>query len=289
VAVHEDRALIVTAADGCHINVTQLGRGREVVILVHGFGENGYSWGELSPDITSACSVLSVDLRGHGDSQWDPGGQYRLDNFVSDVALLLDQLRIDSACLAGHSLGAIVALRLATLRPRNVRKLILVEFNLEPTADDALEHILAQFDAQFQVYDSPAEYFAFLAARRPVADRGALLRFAQHSVRPRQGGGYEIKCDPQLRLLHSDRTGPNQSARNAEELSRLTGPLLLVRGAGSAILTMATAQRIVSLAPKAQLALIKGAGHSVMLDRPQELATVMGRFLLAREPGDQRH
>jgi pimeloyl-ACP methyl ester carboxylesterase len=273
------RQLSVAAADGCHIKVTQRGRGQEALILVHGFGENAASWGELPPDITSVYSVLSVDLRGHGDSQWDPRAQYRLDKFVSDLALLLDQLRIHSFCMAGHSLGASIALRLATLRPRHVRKLVLVEFNLDATPDDVLELMLAQFDVQFRVYHSPAEYHAFLETQRPVADRGALLRYAQQSLRPRQGGGYEIKCDPELRRLHCDFRDPGQSPRNRDELSRLSCPLLLVRGAGSAILTKAAAQQIVNLAPNAQLALVQGAGHSVMLDRPKEFAEIMARFL----------
>jgi pimeloyl-ACP methyl ester carboxylesterase len=249
------RQLSVVAADGCSMKVTQLGRGQDVLILVHGFGENGYSWGELPAAITSAYSVLSVDLRGHGDSQWDPTAHYSLDKFVSDLTLLLNQLRIDSFCIAGHSLGASIALRIATLRPGSVRKVVLVELRFEPTADEVLEFILGQFDAQFRVYESPAEYHAVLEAQRPVADPAALLRYAQHSVRPRQGGGYEIKCDPRLRRLHGDLRDPRQFLRTADELSRLRCPLLLVRGSGSAVLTRAAAQQIVNLVPNAHLAL----------------------------------
>jgi pimeloyl-ACP methyl ester carboxylesterase len=275
------RELSVAAADGCQIKVTQLGRGQDLLILVHGFGENGYSWGELPAAITSAYSVLTVDLRGHGDSQWDPNAHYSLDKFVSDLATLLDQLRIDSFCIAGHSLGASIALRIAAQRPRNVRKLVLVELRFEPTPDEVLEFMLEQFDAQFRVYDSPAEYNTVLEAQRPVADRTALLRYARNSVRPRQAGGYEIKCDPQLRGLRSDLRDPKQFRRNADDLSRLRCPLLLIRGFGSAVLTRAAAQQIVNLVPNAQLALVHGAGHSVMLDRPQEFAQIVTRFLLA--------
>jgi pimeloyl-ACP methyl ester carboxylesterase len=270
----------IVLADGCNMKVKQLGHGREMLILVHGFGENGYSWGELPPDILSAYSVLSVDLCGHGDSSWDPKADYRLDKFVSDVALLLNQQRIASFCIAGHSLGASIALRIATLRPRSVRKLMLVEFNLEATPDDVLEHMLAQFDAQFRIYHSLAEYSALLEDQRPAADRAALLRYAQHCVRPRQGGGYEIKCDPQLRRLHSDLRDPNRARRNREELSTLSCPLLLVRGSASAVLKKTTAEQIVNLAPNAQLAVAPSAGHSVMLDSPKEFAKIMTRFLL---------
>jgi pimeloyl-ACP methyl ester carboxylesterase len=255
------------------------GHGRDALILIHGFGENAYSWGELPPAILAAYSVISVDLRGHGDSAWDPKADYRLDRFVSDLAQLLDHERIDSCALAGHSLGSTLALRIATLRPRTVRKLALVEFNLEATPTEVLEHTLAQFDQQFRVYKSQAEYSAFLEAQRPTADPAALFRYAQNSVRPLEGGGYAVKCDPQLRRLHTDLRDPHQSRRNREELSALQCPLLLVRGSGSAVLTKAMAQQIIKIAPNAQLALVPGAGHSVMLDRPKEFAEIMARFL----------
>jgi pimeloyl-ACP methyl ester carboxylesterase len=54
-----------------------------------------------------------------------------------------------------------------------------------------------------------------------------------------------------------------------------------VQGCGSAILTRAAAQQIVNLVANAQLALVQGAGHSVMLDRPQEFAQIVARFQLA--------
>jgi 3-oxoadipate enol-lactonase len=294
-AVREDRALSpgltpaplsrqlsVDAADGCNINVTEFGRGQDVLILVHGFGENGYSWGELPSDLTSAYCVLAVDLRGHGDSQWDPAAQYRRDLFVSDLTRLVDQLQLDSFCVAGHSLGASIALRLATLRPRQVRKLVLVEFNIEVIADEVLDFILAQFTAQFRVYDSPDEYHAFLETQRPAADRVALLRYARHAVRRRQGGGYEVKCDPELRRLTCDLRDARESGRDRYALSGLGCPLLLVRGSGSAILTKAGAQQIVNLVPGARQVAVAGAGHSVMLDRPREFTDAVAPFLLDR-------
>lgn len=269
----------VTAADGCELRMTRYGHGQEILILVHGFGDHSHTWGELLAQLAAGYSVLALDLRGHGDSQWDPRSEYRIERFVSDLATLLEQLGIDSFSLAGHSLGATIALQIAALLPRKIRRLALVEFNIDPTPE-ALEATLAQFNEQFRIYGSPEDYHAFLEARRPAADRAALLRYARHAVRPRAAGGYEVKCDPQLRRLYVDFKDPAQSARNRTALLRLSCPLLLVRGQGSAVLTKPAAQQIVNLVPSTQLCVVPGAGHSIMLDRPQEFADLMQCFLL---------
>lgn len=273
------RQLSVTAADGCRISFTQQGVGPNTLLLVHGFGENGYSWTELPARMISSWSVLSIDLRGHGDSLWDPNADYRIDKLVSDLASLLDQLEIESFCIAGHSLGANLALHLATLRPRDVRRLVLIEMDINPISHEMLEVIIEQFNAQFRHYNSPDRYYALLEAQRPTADPAALLRYARHSLRPRPGGGYELKCDPRLQSLHQDLLDPSRSNRKRQELSSLNCPVLLVRGEGSAIVTRAAAQKATALVPGAEFTSVPGAGHSVMLDRPNDFVGILARFL----------
>jgi pimeloyl-ACP methyl ester carboxylesterase len=278
--------LTVETADGCKLSVRHAGQGKSALVLIHGFGENNYSWAGIPDRITSTHRVFAVDLRGHGDSGWDPHGEYTLEKFVSDLTAIVDQLAIGPFALAGHSLGADVALQVAVLRPRQVTKLMLVEFSLGGVPADVLEFVLEQFNAQFRTYDSILDYYALLEQQRPLADGEALRRYCENSVRPRPGGGYEVKCDPTLPRLWevADRTSLPE---HRKAISRLACPVLLLRGSGSAILTSAATRQIKELAPQAQFWQVPGAGHAVMLDRPREFNESVCRFLLgeqARQP-----
>jgi pimeloyl-ACP methyl ester carboxylesterase len=274
--------LTIETADRCNINVVPLGSGREILVLIHGFGENHYSWGEIPQALTASYTVFAIDLRGHGDSDWDARGEYRLDKFVSDLTTLLDLLEIQSFSIAGHSLGANIALEIASLRRSQVQKLVLVEFNLEDPAEEVRKFAMAQFDAQFRVHPSLSAYNALLRDQRPLADPAALLYYSNHSVRSRAEGGYQVKCDPALRHFYTS-TERNRAQQRRMVLARLSCQLLLVRGSGSALVPPTVAPEIVKLVPLAQSCLVQGAGHAVMLDRPREFNDAIARFL--RAPG----
>jgi pimeloyl-ACP methyl ester carboxylesterase len=275
--------LSIEMADGCHIAVTQFGTAKDALLLVHGFGENSYSWAEPPPQLTAAYSVFVVDLRGHGASDWDPAREYRFEKFVSDVGTVIDRLGLRRFVLAGHSMGAVIALTIASLRPAQVAKLVLVEFSLDDTPEDVLQFTLEQFNAQFQVYDNALAYHAFLQEQRPLADPAALLRYSLNSVRARASHGYELKGDQAVQNVYSAPTPAlDVLERQRMALRRLACPLLVVRGGGSAVVTAAAARELVQIAPRAELAQIPGAGHAVMLDCPKEFSRVLTRFL---QPG----
>jgi esterase len=269
----------ITATDCCKLNVTRAGEGDCTLVLVHGFGENSYAWGKLSKLFRTRCTVLAVDLRGHGDSEWDRAGVYHIDKLVTDVTTVMDRLGVGRFAIAGHSMGAGIALQIAARRKKQVTKLVLVEFTLEETPTDVKEFTRAQFRSQFRAYTSVAEYAALLQEQRPLADRGALLDYSKHSVRPREDGGYEMKCDPALESLF-EVTDRVLDQRQKIAIARLVCPLLLIRGAGSAILTAVAAARIAKLSSRAKLSIVKGAGHAVMLDRPDDFTNVLSDFLI---------
>lgn len=269
----------VATDDGCRIAVTQFSQGQEVLLLVHGFGENGYSWSSPPPQLTAAYSVFAIDLRGHGASDWDPARDYRLEKFVSDVRTVIDRLSLHRFALAGHSLGATIALRIASIRPAQVSKLVLVEFSLQQTPDDVLDFTLEQFNAQFRSYDSTLAYHAFLQNQRPLADPEALLRYAMHCVRPSSSaGGYELKCDQAVQHMY-DVDECDLLREDHVAMSKLVCPLLLVRGSGSAVVTSAAARKLAEIAPTSELCQVRGAGHAVMLDEPKQFYDALIRFL----------
>ena len=95
------------------------------VLLVHGLGGSAENWVEVVPELVRRHRVIAVDLPGHAGSE-PLGRGATMDDFASATAKVLDAEGVDRAVVAGHSLGGLVALRLARKRPDLVRGLLLV-------------------------------------------------------------------------------------------------------------------------------------------------------------------
>jgi pimeloyl-ACP methyl ester carboxylesterase len=113
-----------TEVRGVRLRWFQAGKG-ESVLLVHGFGGAASNWTAVAPALARHARVLVVDLPGHGGSTALPGPPERLDPFAERLGLLLEREGEAPAVVVGHSLGAVVALRLALRRPELVRGLVL--------------------------------------------------------------------------------------------------------------------------------------------------------------------
>jgi pimeloyl-ACP methyl ester carboxylesterase len=95
------------------------------IVLLHGLASTHQWWDLVVPKL-SGYRVVRFDHRAHGGSDAPTGG-YDLDHLAADTVGLLDALRVERAVLAGHSLGAAVALRVAAARPDRVSALACVE------------------------------------------------------------------------------------------------------------------------------------------------------------------
>ena len=70
---------------------------------------------------------MAPDLRGHGDSQWSPDGNYSIAGYIYDLAQLIHQQELAPVNIIAHSLGGMIALRYAGIYPDHVRRLISIE------------------------------------------------------------------------------------------------------------------------------------------------------------------
>src|SRR5207249_11733163 len=113
-------AVRYTAVRGTRLRWFEAGSGPSVVLL-HGFGGAASNWTLVAPVLAGHCRVLVPDLPGHGGSSGLPGPAETLDPYADRVASILDE----PAVLVGHSLGAVVALRVASRHPDLVGGLVL--------------------------------------------------------------------------------------------------------------------------------------------------------------------
>jgi pimeloyl-ACP methyl ester carboxylesterase len=112
------------------------GEGPQVAIAVHGITASAMSWPVVARALPPDWTVLAPDLRGRGASAALPG-PYGLDRHVADVCAIA-QARGGATVLAGHSMGAYVALLAAAARPELFTRLVLIDGGLSiPLPPDA--------------------------------------------------------------------------------------------------------------------------------------------------------
>ena len=97
------------------------------LVLLHGGRDHCRNWDWVATALRRDWHVLAPDLRGHGDSQWSPDGNYTLAAFIYDLAQLIHQQELALITIIGHSLGGNIALRYTGIYPDNVRRVVAIE------------------------------------------------------------------------------------------------------------------------------------------------------------------
>ena len=115
---------MITSRDGVAINFEVEGRGRRVTLL-HGDGSHLPAWDDVAASLRDRFTLLRYDLRGHGKSG-KPPGPYNLDDYVADLAALLDAQPVDRTTLVGFSFGGMIAPAFTVRHPERVRALGIV-------------------------------------------------------------------------------------------------------------------------------------------------------------------
>ncbi|HTQ46439.1 MAG TPA: alpha/beta hydrolase [Polyangiaceae bacterium] len=113
-----------TTVDGCELHYEVTGRG-EPVLLLHGLGSCSLDWERQKPALEERYTVITLDVRGHGQSA-KPRGPYSIGLFAQDAAHLLQKLALGPAHVIGISMGGMIAFQLAVDAPRLVRTLTVV-------------------------------------------------------------------------------------------------------------------------------------------------------------------
>lgn len=108
----------------------------EPLILIHGIGAARDAWRFMTPILSQHFTVITYDLRGHGESPL-PDDEFGLDDLVADLEYLRQTLGYEQVHLAGHSLGGMIGPRYAQAFPDRVLSLGLYSTAAGRTEDDS--------------------------------------------------------------------------------------------------------------------------------------------------------
>ncbi|TBR18353.1 alpha/beta fold hydrolase, partial [bacterium] len=116
--------MLATLPSGLRLAYETHGRG-ETLLLIAGLGRDRRMWDAQVPALSKGLRVVTFDNRGVGQSD-SPAGPYTAAQMAADAAGLLDVLEVESAHVAGASLGGLIAQELALSRPARVSRLALL-------------------------------------------------------------------------------------------------------------------------------------------------------------------
>ncbi len=244
------------------------------MILLHGIGRDAHSFDHFAPHFSQDYRVIAVDLRGHGDSEWHPDGAYLVEDFVSDLAALVEQLGLNNFVLLGNSTGGRVAQVYAGRHSNLVRALIV-----EDVGPERPPNIAASFERRVREdangWSSMDELLVKLRAEGSIVSDELLKSHAQSATRRREDGRLVWKRDPKL-------VNGFVPTELWSDVQRIISPTIYVLGGNSKIVPPSTQERLKASIPGCEIVVMPGVGHYPHLEAPGAYVEVVKDFLSRR-------
>ncbi len=261
--------------------------GQRPVVLLHGFMDCGDTWQFLVDCLPPQWSLVALDWRGFGGSDWAPGGYWFAD-YLADLEVLLDALTPGTpARVIGHSMGANIAALYCGVRPQRLAWLVSLEgVGLPDTRADMAPARYAQWLDELREsprgnrYARIEQLAGVLQQRNARLTRDRALFIARAWSRAAGEGPSEelrLTFDPRHRLVN-----PVLYRREEAEAcwSRITIPVLLIAGAESEHAERAerAGRRFSDLCRNLRMVTLSGVGHMMHHEDPAAVAAAILEF-----------
>jgi len=141
--------MLTTTRDGVKIAYEERGTGSPAFVFVHGWTCNRSFFAPQAEAFAKRHRVVSVDLRGHGESD-KPQGVYPISAYADDVAHVIGELKLGKVIAVGHSMGGVTVLQLAVAHPDRVAGIVMVDpapFTFPPELRAAIQGLVAAIEA----------------------------------------------------------------------------------------------------------------------------------------------
>jgi (E)-2-((N-methylformamido)methylene)succinate hydrolase len=236
------------------------------VLLIHGVGARLDAWDGVVAALGGRLTTIRHDLRGHGEST-RIRGPYSIELLAADALALLDHLGIARCHVAGHSLGAMVAQRLAIDAPGRVDRLALLSAACGRTEEERRRVVerLALVE-----HGIPGEHF-----RRSVGrwfsdgfQRAHPEAIERHAARNLENDPHCYAAAYQV-LATTDL---------ADDLHRIRVPTLIVTGEGDVGSNPRMARLMHDRIPGSRLHVLPGLRHAILVEAPEVVARLVEPF-----------
>ena len=237
----------------------------ETLVLLLGITDSWFSFSRLLPLLDPArYHAYAISQRGHGDSDRPESG-YSMDDFASDAVSFMDAVGVARATIIGHSMGSVVARRVASTYPERVSRLVLVGSSLTFVSD-----LTREFRAAVQALEDPvpsefAREFQESTLHVPVPaeflDR-VVAETLKLPARVWQGA-----LDGAL------------AVDDERQLASIRVPTLVMWGDRDGYFPREQQDRLVAAIPGARLLVYPDTGHDLHWERPESVAYDLAAFI----------
>jgi pimeloyl-ACP methyl ester carboxylesterase len=247
--------------DGARIHYQSHGKGREALVLIHGWTCNLDYWRDQVPDFAKQSRVIALDLPGHGQSD-KPELAYSMDLFARAIDAVMRDAKVERGVLVGHSMGTPIARQFYRKYPEKTLAIVIVDGGLRPFGDKKMRD-------------------GFVAAfRAPDYKEAGMKMFAAMA-------GPQLPAETQERIKTSFRNTPQHvlvsamEGMNDESIygpDKMNVPVLAIM-AKSPFWPADTEHFFRSLAPNLDFHMWEGVGHFLMMERPKQFNEEVIAFL----------
>lgn len=241
------------------------------LILLHGISRVAHTFDHIAPHFAEKYRVIAVDMRGHGDSVWDPQENYLVEDYTRDIEALAKQLNLRNIVLWGASTGGRVAQVFAGLHPELTAAVIVEDVGPERPAaiSDRRAKRMAREENGWANED---ELFQQLKTDYPRTPDELSRHFVKHGSKPRADGRIVWKRDPAINKGFI----PTEIWRFVE---KITAPIIYVLGGASSIVPPETQMLLKQKLPQVQIVTMPGLGHYPSDENAAEFIAIVEKFL----------
>jgi pimeloyl-ACP methyl ester carboxylesterase len=282
------RKISFVGRDGVRLAAERVGEATSPpALLLHGGGQTRHAWGGTAQALAAeGWQAISLDQRGHGDSDWADDGEYGFEAFAADLEAVVRDLPAPPV-LIGASLGGIASLMAVGELGARARALVLVDVAVRIEAE-GVSRIVEFMTAQPEGFETLEEVADAISAYLPHRRRPSDLSGLAKNLRRGDDGRYRWHWDPRFMVGRPPRTLAEGAPERMEAAARNLGlPTLLVRGRLSDLLSEEGARHFLELVPHARFADVSEAGHMVAGDRNDLFTAAVVDFLRTLPPAGE--
>ncbi|WP_336789422.1 alpha/beta fold hydrolase [Paenibacillus sp. MMO-177] len=243
---------------------------KPVVVLLHGYCGSSAYWERVVEPIARQARIIALDLRGHGRSSGETGPEETnsMELYADDLAAMLDQLKIDKACVLGHSLGGYITLAFAERYAEKLSAFGLVHSTPLPDSDAAKEN---RDNAVAAIKKDGVD--AFVEGLVPKLyspdNKSAMPDQVERSIAIGRG----TSAAGAIGAAKGMKERPDRT----EVLKQTLLPVLLLAGVQDQIIPVE--RTFVIEGPNVSREKLAAAGHMGMVERPEAFAEALLRFI----------
>ncbi len=245
--------------------------GMQPLILLHGIARSAHSFDPVAAHFSKSHHVIAVDMRGHGDSEWDPSGAYLVEDYLQDIEGFVAQLELRDIVFWGNSTGGRVAQMFSGLHPDLVAAVIVEDVGPERPREVSNRRA-SRMSQEENGWASVDELLERAKIENPRTSEPALRGLVQHGSKQRADGRIVWKRDPAI-LNGFVPTDLWATVRG------IKAPIIYILGGASTIVPQATQAELRQALPQAQIVTMPGLGHYPSDEKPADFVAIVERFL----------